>query len=213
MRVLLLGALGDPHYDRVWDFLAQRTTLSGAQGAWGDPFPAAAADWSGDWIVSYRARWIVPAALLERASLALNFHPGPPEYPGFAPVNWALYDGATTYGVTAHVMTSAVDAGRIVAVRWVPITPDDTVASLLARTYEALLGLCYETLDAALHGMMPEEPVAAWGPHRYTRAEFDALNRLTPEMNPAELQRRRRALTFKHWAPQYVDPDPVGAAR
>src|SRR3990167_5098787 len=77
MRVLLLGALGDPHYDRVWDFLAQRTALSGAQGAWGAPSPAAAPDWSGASMVRPRAHCTAPAARPDRPPLAPNFPPGP----------------------------------------------------------------------------------------------------------------------------------------
>src|SRR5438309_8525630 len=63
-----------------------------------DPFPASAIshEWSG--VLSFVSPWIVPRALLSRARVALNFHPGPVEYPGIGCYNFALYEGATTYG-------------------------------------------------------------------------------------------------------------------
>src|SRR5258708_26254606 len=47
---------------------------------------------------------------------ALNFHPAPPGYPGWAPSHFALYERAQQFGATVHVMVEQVDAGPIVDV-------------------------------------------------------------------------------------------------
>src|ERR1019366_1708599 len=47
---------------------------------------------------------------------AFNFHPGPPSYPGWAPSHFALYQQATEFGATAHVMIERVDAGPVIEV-------------------------------------------------------------------------------------------------
>src|SRR4051812_40062356 len=60
-----------------------------------DPFPEELLDWQGDLIISYLSQWIIPGKVLEKASMAaLNFHPGPPEYPGIGCTNFAIYDEA-----------------------------------------------------------------------------------------------------------------------
>jgi hypothetical protein len=67
-------------------------------------------------LVAFTTGVVVPEAVLERLGHgAYNFHPGPPDYPGWAPAHFAMYDGAKTFGATAHVMVRRVDSGPIVA--------------------------------------------------------------------------------------------------
>ena len=61
--------------------------------------------WQGDYIICFRSYFLIPKSLLDRAKVAaINFHPGSVEYPGSGCLNWALYDNAEVYGVTAHIM-------------------------------------------------------------------------------------------------------------
>jgi methionyl-tRNA formyltransferase len=56
-------------------------------------------------LIAFATPVIVPAGIL--ASLghgAYNFHPGPPQYPGWAPAHFALYEQATEFGATVHAM-------------------------------------------------------------------------------------------------------------
>ena len=58
---------------------------------------------------------------------AINFHPGPPSYPGWAPAHFALYERATEFGATVHVMVERVDAGPIIDVARFAIPRDISV--------------------------------------------------------------------------------------
>ena len=102
--------------------------------------------------MSYLARWIVPAPLLARAALALNFHPGPPEYPGYGCNNFAIYEGAREYGVTCHHMAPRVDTGAIVEVLRFPVLDSDNAGTLLARAYDFQLVLFYGVLGRIIRG-------------------------------------------------------------
>jgi methionyl-tRNA formyltransferase len=52
---------------------------------------------------------------------ALNFHPSAlPKYRGAHPHFWVIYNGESQTGVTAHQMTTEIDAGKIVAQRVFP---------------------------------------------------------------------------------------------
>src|SRR5688572_7784819 len=62
-------------------------------GASGDPFPEIERrKYSA--VLSFLSPWIVSRALLDRAALAINFHPGTADYPGIGCYNFALYEGA-----------------------------------------------------------------------------------------------------------------------
>ena len=82
--------------------------------------------------------------MLDRAKVAaINFHPGSVEYPGSGCLNWALYDNAEVYGVTAHIINEKIDNGAIIEWRRFPILKQDNVKTLLARahskTYDLIL--------------------------------------------------------------------------
>ena len=65
-------------------------------------------------LIAFTASSIVPQAILTQLGYgAYNFHPGPPEYPGWRPWRFALLDGSTEFGVTVHSMAKEIDAGPI----------------------------------------------------------------------------------------------------
>src|SRR5258708_17017260 len=69
---------------------------------------------------------------------AINFHPGPPSYPGWAPAHFALYEQATEFGATVHVMVEQVDAGPIIDVARFPVPRDISVLGLEGLAYAHL---------------------------------------------------------------------------
>ena len=152
--------------------------------------------------MSYLSRWIVPTEVLAAARLAaINFHPGPPEYPGTGCVNFALYEEADQYGVTCHHMEPAVDTGDLVAVRRFPVLPTDDVASLLARTHDHLLVLFYEIVSKIATGRPLSQCGEGWTRKPFTRRELDDLSRISPEMGLEEITRRIRASDYAPWRP------------
>lgn len=146
-------------------------------------------------LVSIGFGHIVPADILAACRAgAVNFHPGPPDYPGSAGNHLALYEGAVRFGVTAHIMVPAVDAGPILAVLPFDIPPGIGHRSLDELTFPALLSLVRD-LAPCLAGKAPwpVAPALSWrGPAR-RQADVLSLARLTPDMGPDEQHRRWRA--------------------
>jgi len=193
--VLFLGKANDAHVERAVEFCRRNfATVSAYVGKWDDPLPEGAGGWTGDVIISYLARWIVPSGLLDRARLAVNFHPGPPEYPGYGCNNFAIYEGAREYGVTCHHMAPRVDTGTIIEARRFPVLAADDAGTLLARAYDFQIVLFYSVVGRIIRA--EDLPVSGekWARKPFTRKQFSDLGRVTPDMTEQEIARRKRAL-------------------
>lgn len=200
--VLFLGKANDAHADKAVEFCRLHfPEVEVCLGQWDDPLPRAARAWQGDCIISYLSRWIVPADILKKAAVAINFHPGPPEYPGYGCNNFAIYEDAKEYGVTCHYMAPKVDSGAIISCKRFPVFSSDGAASLLARAYDFQLVLFYEILEKMLRGEALPVAREKWTRRPFTRKQFANLGRITPDMSKRETARRIRATGMGAWNP------------
>ncbi|HEX8922369.1 MAG TPA: formyltransferase family protein [Pyrinomonadaceae bacterium] len=207
MSVLFFGKQDDFYCEKAQKFIELNfpgaTILTGTRQT---PFPVEAEAWEGDYLISYLSPWIIPDALLKRARKAsINFHPGPPEYPGIGCTNFAIYNNESIFGVTCHHMAPRVDTGKIIAVRRFPLFPSDTVYSLTQRCYAHILTLFYEIMSGILAGKELPESDETWQRLPYKRSELNALCRIEPDMTAEEIGRRLRAVTFPGAPGGYVE--------
>lgn len=66
---------------------------------------------------------------------------------------WAIVDGETTTGVTAHVIDRGIDTGSILLQRRLPIHRDDTGASLHDKATWLVTAMCAELIRAHRSGV------------------------------------------------------------
>ena len=110
--------------------------------SWGEErtgFDAVLRAWSGNYIVCFKADCIVPKPTLSGATIAINFHPGPPWLRGVACPERAVRREDRVYGVTCHHMIEEVDAGKIVAVDTFGVSPGESVIDLREQVGLAML--------------------------------------------------------------------------
>lgn len=198
LSFLFVGKKNDPFCEQALEFTRLHVPKCEAVlGRRGDDYPGALNWWQGDVILSYLSPWVLPGHLLRNAGLAaLNFHPGPPEYPGIGCTNFAIYNGEKAFGVTCHHMAEQVDSGPIVAVKRFPLRSRDTVLSLTRQCYGHMLSLFYDILGLLLDGnALPASP-EQWRRRPYRRNELDGLCRITADMPGEEIRRRIRAVTY-----------------
>lgn len=204
--VLLFGKIADPYCRQVVSLAERETDLTFHVGTRHHAFPAESLTWHGDYLISYLSPWIIPTGLLQNATgAALNFHPGPPSYPGIGCTNFALYNDETSYGVTCHRMAPLVDTGEIVAVRRFPIFAHDTVQSLTERCHAAIFVLCSEMLALIVNGSRLPAAGETWARKPYRRSELDELCRVTLEMSHDEVRRRIRATTYPNMPGAFIE--------
>jgi methionyl-tRNA formyltransferase len=119
---------------------------------------------------------IVPASVLDRLGYgAFNFHPGPPEYPGWAPAAFALHDGAAQFGATLHEMAPGVDAGTICDVEGFAVPSGCDRQGLEELAYGACLRLFECWAEALASPLRPPRLPLHWGARKCTRKGLAAL--------------------------------------
>jgi len=159
--------------------------------------------WEGDLIISYLAQWILPDSILQKAGkAAINFHPGPPEYPGIGCTNFAVYNKEKEFGITCHHMLAKVDSGSIIAVRRFPVFENDTVYSITQRCYTEILHLFYKLISDVLTNQPLPQSSEIWKRKPYTRKQLNELCELKAGMDKDEIDLRIKATTYgtKVWA-------------
>jgi methionyl-tRNA formyltransferase len=171
-----------------------------------DPFPQHILNMGYDYVISYISPWIVPAQVLMNAGIAaVNFHPGPPEYPGIGCTNFALYNGAKDFGITVHHMNEKVDSGRIIAVERFPVFEKDSVYSLSQRCYAYIYKAFVELFLFMAAGEYLPESKEVWQRKPYTRKQLNDLCRITTDMTEDEIKNRVRATAFPDMPRAYIE--------
>ncbi len=152
-------------------------------------------------LLAFLTSVIVPQRILERLGFgAYNFHPGPPDYPGWVPSHFAVYDRATAFGTTAHVMTEQVDSGPIVGIELFDIPPGTGVFDLEKLAFTAAAWLIWRVAPALATQREPLEPLPiTWCRRRSTRRLYEAMCDIPADISAEELERRIYAFGAGHF--------------
>jgi methionyl-tRNA formyltransferase len=143
-------------------------------------------------LIGYVTPVVVPLRILDLLGFgAYNFHPGPPNYPGWLPAHFAIYDRVAEFGATAHVMVEKVDAGPIVEAELFPIPPKMRVRELEELAYVQLARLYWKLApDLATRSEPLAVIPAQWGSRKSTRRLFKATCEIPTDISREELDRR-----------------------
>jgi methionyl-tRNA formyltransferase len=144
---------------------------------------------------------VVPARILNALGFgAYNFHPGPPQYPGWVPAHFAIYDRAGTFGATAHRMIERVDAGPIIGVELFDVPPSTGVLGLQEMAFVQLARLFWRLAPKLAEQCEPlaELPVK-WTGTKSTRAMYVAMCEIPVDISKEELERRIAVFGAGHY--------------
>lgn len=176
------------------------TALLGGELCWikgsvGQPVPEEVAWARPAYLVSFLSPWIIPSSVIGRAA-AVNFHPGSAAYPGIGCYNFALYEGAKTYGAVCHRMAAKVDTGDIIEERLFDVFDHDNVATLKLRAMVTMLSMFHDFLNGVVAGHTVESTGKIWARDPFTRKQLNDLCLITPDMSAEEVRKRVRATTY-----------------
>lgn len=86
-----------------------------------------------------------------------------PQYRGAAPINWAIINGETKTGVTTFFIEKEIDTGKVIAIREVEITQEDTAGTLHDKLAAIGSALLVETVKSIGNGSIvaiPQDKIA-----------------------------------------------------
>ena len=171
-----------------------------------EPFPKHILSREFDYVISYVSPWIIPKVVLDNTKIAaINFHPGPPEYPGIGCTNFAIYNGEKEYGITVHHMNEKVDTGKIIVVERFPILEQDTVYTLTQRCYAYIFVSFCKILSQILNNDLLSKSNEEWKRKPFTRRELDRLCVISKDMTEDEIERRIKATTYPGKPGAYIE--------
>ena len=145
--------------------------------------------------MSFGTSAIVPPDIFQRFRGAYNLHAASPEYPGRDPHHFAIYEGASRYGATFHIMTESVDGGPIVDVEWFDVARGCSPAELLRLANAAGIKLLRRWGPRLQTGELPcqADPPIPWTGKKRRRSDFLAMCRLPLTITREEFERRFRS--------------------
>lgn len=125
-------------------------------------FVSAVHSLTADLSLSISYNQILRPAMLETPRLGfVNFHAGKlPYYRGRNVINWAIINGESEIGITAHFIDEGIDTGDIILQRTLPISWTDTYGDLLERVVEHFPSLVVDTVECLASGNFERRPQA-----------------------------------------------------
>ncbi len=160
-------------------------------------------------VLSFLCPAVIPASLLSRSALSVNFHPGDAHYPGTGGFNFAIYEGAETYGACCHHMEAAVDTGKIIYEENFPLSGDETVETLQLKSWATLLEIFNRLLREISAGERTfNADLKEWRRKPFTVMDLEELSRIDASMSDSEIRRRIRATSYPGFRPKLVGVDP-----
>jgi methionyl-tRNA formyltransferase len=156
-----------------------------------------------DYVFNFLSPVVLERKLMEAAGCCVNFHPGPPEYPGVGGASYALFDGVMIYGATAHMMEEKVDAGRILEVKRFRIEKDWGCEELFHRACESAAELCEGVMRDCADGDELGSSDEIWKAKPKSRSDFEAWMDVTWD-DESVFQRKCRALKHRTYAGPYT---------
>jgi methionyl-tRNA formyltransferase len=142
-------------------------------------------------LIAFSTDVIVPQAILEAIGYgAYNFHPGPPNYPGWGPGHFAIYEQAGVFGVTVHMMHRQVDTGPIVGVELFVIPNGTSVARLDQLAFAALARVFWNLAPSLTRAAPLEVLPVSWSGRKSTRRRHQEMRELPITVSKDDLDRR-----------------------
>ena len=136
---------------------------------------------------------------------SFNFHPGPPEYPGFGCYNFALLDETKFYGSTVHLMNDKFDNGKIVDVKKFKITHKNiSLENLIFKTHKNLLNQGKKFILQLLNSNITFKTKYKWPRKAITKKNFERARQIKFTDSKVKILKKIRAFSYKDYGSVYL---------
>ena len=134
-----------------------------------------------------------------------NFHPGPPEYPGFGCYNFALLNKTKFYGSTIHVIDDKLDSGEIVNVKKFKISYKNiSLEKLISKTHKNLLNQGRKFILDLINKNIEFKTKFRWSKKAYTKKQFEKARQIKINDSKSEILNKIKAFSYKNYDCVYI---------
>ena len=159
-----------------------------------------------DLLISFSYQKKLFANTINKAALAVNFHPAPlPDYKGRAPAIWALINGEKEFGATCHFIDTGIDTGKIIECRKFPIGTIKTGRELSEKAWY----VCLEELNVFMNRYLKGDVITGVQQEHtgeyYSMAKLQAAKKIELTENIEDINRKINALWYPPFEGAYIE--------
>tara|TARA_Y100001970_G_C14213391_1_gene848249 strand:+ start:1434 stop:2081 length:648 start_codon:yes stop_codon:yes gene_type:complete len=137
---------------------------------------------------------------------SINFHPGPPEYPGFGCYNFALLNNSSFYGSTVHIMNNKFDNGKILNVLKFKLPHKNiSLERLIIMTHSCLFRQAKIFIKDILKGKLNYDLKLQWKRKAFTKKEFEIARKIKLNDSKKDILNKIRAFKYKNYDSVYIN--------
>ena len=137
---------------------------------------------------------------------SINFHPGPPEYPGFGCYNFALLNNSSFYGSTVHIMNNRFDNGKILNVSKFKLPYKNiSLERLIIMTHNCLMRQAKIFIKDILKGKLNYDLKLQWKRKAFTKKEFEIARKIRLDDSKKVILNKIRAFKYKNYDSVYIN--------
>ena len=140
--------------------------------------------------------------------ISINFHPGPPEYPGYGCYNFALLDAVNSYGCTAHEVNDKIDNGKIIDVRRFRFKYKNiNLEKLIKMTHKNSFFQFKKIINQIIKNNYVEiNKNEKWEKKTaYTKNEFEKARKINLKESVANILKKIKAFSYKNYETVYLE--------
>tara|TARA_B100000282_G_scaffold281640_1_gene243755 strand:- start:158 stop:808 length:651 start_codon:yes stop_codon:yes gene_type:complete len=136
---------------------------------------------------------------------SFNFHPGPPEYPGFGCYNFALLDKSKFYGSTVHIIDDRFDNGKIIDVKKFKISYERlNLEKLISKTHNNVLYQAKTFINGILNKRIKINGSFKWKRKAYTKKEFEKAREVKLNDSKRNIIKKIKAFSYKNFENVFI---------
>ena len=160
-----------------------------------------------DYLISFLNSMYINKSVRKKIKInSFNFHPGPPEYPGFGCYNFALLDKVNFYGSTIHMIIDKYDSGKIVNVKKFKISYEKiNLEKLIRKTHKNIIKQAKDFINVIQNKKLKIEGNFKWKKKAYTKKEFETAREIKLNDSKKNLLKKIKAFSYKNYESVYIN--------
>ena len=160
-----------------------------------------------DYLISFLNSIYINKSVRKKIKInSINFHPGPPEYPGFGCYNFALLDRVNFYGSTVHIINDKFDSGKIIDVNKFKISYKKlNLEKLISKTHRNIIKQAKDLINIIQNKELKIKGNFKWKKKAYTKKEFEIAREIKINDSKENVLKKIKAFSYKDYESVYIN--------